>query len=239
MKAFFTSDLHLDLFHKENNDSFINSLPEAELLICLGDYHNKSSEEFFNFIGRVEHKYQKIIYVLGNHDYWGRTLTTGHYKFNPKKRGKLVFLNNKPYVHNGVTFFGGTLWYKHLSVSGNWCDEQRVHDYQDIPKHNQLFKNRLSNIKSDNLVVLSHHLPSMNSVVEEYKDEWSNQFFVDSDCEHIISKLKPKLWLHGHTHERIDYTLGNTRVMANPRGYENEHQPEYYTEMLSFGLINI
>ena len=32
----------------------------------------------------------------------------------------------------------------------------------------------------------------------------------------------PKLWIHGHTHERCDYQLGTTRVVANPLGYPNE-----------------
>jgi hypothetical protein len=27
------------------------------------------------------------------------------------------------------------------------------------------------------------------------------------------------LWTHGHTHEKFDYMIGGTRVVANPRGY--------------------
>jgi Icc-related predicted phosphoesterase len=27
------------------------------------------------------------------------------------------------------------------------------------------------------------------------------------------------LWIHGHTHESMDYTLAGTRVVCNPRGY--------------------
>jgi len=33
---------------------------------------------------------------------------------------------------------------------------------------------------------------------------------------------QPKLWIHGHSHDRCDYTLGKTRVVANPLGYPNE-----------------
>jgi pyruvate carboxylase len=28
-----------------------------------------------------------------------------------------------------------------------------------------------------------------------------------------------KLWIHGHTHESMDYELNGTRVVCNPRGY--------------------
>jgi Calcineurin-like phosphoesterase len=31
--------------------------------------------------------------------------------------------------------------------------------------------------------------------------------------------LAPKFWLHGHVHRSLDYTIGETRVICNPRGY--------------------
>ena len=33
---------------------------------------------------------------------------------------------------------------------------------------------------------------------------------------------QPKLWIHGHSHDRCDYSLGKTRVVANPMGYPKE-----------------
>jgi len=30
------------------------------------------------------------------------------------------------------------------------------------------------------------------------------------------------VWIHGHSHDRCDYLLGKTRVVANPLGYPNE-----------------
>jgi hypothetical protein len=37
-----------------------------------------------------------------------------------------------------------------------------------------------------------------------------------------VRELQPKLWIHGHTHDRCDYVLAETRVVANPLGYPNE-----------------
>jgi hypothetical protein len=31
-----------------------------------------------------------------------------------------------------------------------------------------------------------------------------------------------RLWVHGHTHQCVDYTLGSTRVLSNQRGYPRE-----------------
>ena len=45
-----------------------------------------------------------------------------------------------------------------------------------------------------------------------------NACFV-SDLEAQIRRWQPALWLHGHVHDSFDYRIGNTRVVANPRGY--------------------
>jgi hypothetical protein len=33
-----------------------------------------------------------------------------------------------------------------------------------------------------------------------------------------------KAWIHGHTHDEFDYTIGITKVLCNPRGYPKENQ---------------
>jgi hypothetical protein len=33
----------------------------------------------------------------------------------------------------------------------------------------------------------------------------------------VREPVKP--WIHGHTHESMDYQLNGTRVLRNPRGY--------------------
>jgi predicted phosphodiesterase len=46
-------------------------------------------------------------------------------------------------------------------------------------------------------------------------------FFV-CDMAARVRERQPKLWIHGHSHDRCDYLLGRTRVVANPLGYPNE-----------------
>jgi len=48
-----------------------------------------------------------------------------------------------------------------------------------------------------------------------------NAFFVCDMAPHVRDG-QPKLWIHGHSHDRCDYLLGKTRVVANPLGYPNE-----------------
>jgi hypothetical protein len=47
--------------------------------------------------------------------------------------------------------------------------------------------------------------------------------------EFILDHPKIKLWTHGHTHHSFDYVIGETRIVANPRGYIGyEAQADYF-----------
>jgi hypothetical protein len=65
-------------------------------------------------------------------------------------------------------------------------------------------------------VVVTHHLPSWRSVAPAFLRALSNPSFA-SDLDALFDPVA--LWVHGHTHNSFDYRAGNTRVVANPRGY--------------------
>ena len=65
-------------------------------------------------------------------------------------------------------------------------------------------------------VVVTHHLPSMLSVPGRFKDSLLSACFA-SNLDHMFGKMD--LWIHGHTHDSVDYTVNGTRVVCNPRGY--------------------
>jgi Icc-related predicted phosphoesterase len=58
-------------------------------------------------------------------------------------------------------------------------------------------------------------------VHRRYADSDANCAFV-SNLEDLILATHPVLWVHGHVHDPFDYMVGETRVLANPRGYPNE-----------------
>jgi Icc-related predicted phosphoesterase len=45
-----------------------------------------------------------------------------------------------------------------------------------------------------------------------------------SHLDRFIEVMQPELWVHGHIHDFKDYEIGNTRIVANPRGYHSEGQ---------------
>jgi len=38
----------------------------------------------------------------------------------------------------------------------------------------------------------------------------------------LIDRGQPDLWIHGHPHNRVEYRLGRTRIICNPRGHVEE-----------------
>ena len=65
-------------------------------------------------------------------------------------------------------------------------------------------------------VVVTHHLPSWQSVAPSFARAASNAACA-SDLDALFGPVT--LWVHGHTHNSFDYRAGTTRIVANPRGY--------------------
>ena len=91
-----------------------------------------------------------------------------------------------------------------------WVYEQNAAFEKVLAKH----------VKPDDVVV-THHLPTFESVPARFARSAMNAFFVCDMATHVRER-QPKLWIHGHSHDRCDYQLGKTRVVANPLGYPNE-----------------
>ena len=72
----------------------------------------------------------------------------------------------------------------------------------------------------DKVVVIGHHTPSRQSCHPRYdSNELMNGGYHNDYEEYIMDHPQIVLWTHGHTHERYDYMIGDTRVVCNPRGY--------------------
>lgn len=68
-------------------------------------------------------------------------------------------------------------------------------------------------------VVMTHHAPHPKSIEPKYRNSNLNPGFA-SDLTRTIEAYRPALWCHGHVHSSHDYRVGDTRIVANPRGYE-------------------
>lgn len=90
----------------------------------------------------------------------------------------------------------------------------------------EFIKHVVSEAKSDEkVVVVGHHTPSHQSCHPRYAhDTVMNGGYHNNYEEYIIDHPQIVLWTHGHTHERYDYMIGDTRIVCNPRGYLGHEQ---------------
>jgi len=166
-----------------------------------------------------------IIYVPGNHEYYGSSFSVVDALLAATEQAhpNLSVLNNKTMELAGQRILGTTLWFP--DQPSNYGYEDMLNDFRMIrgfkehvyaanTRARQFLENEL---RMDDIVV-THHLPSSESVSARYKKSPLNRFFV-SPLDELILQRQPALWVHGHTHDSADYHLGHTRIVCNPFGY--------------------
>lgn len=120
-KIYYMSDLHLE--GTDNIQKFVDTLPNGYMLILAGDIVSNVGTVGLNQqiakLKDLQHKFQHVIYVAGNHDYYGLEYVEGQklLKQLMAERG-IVMLENEVYEvydknkFNAKTlkFYCTTLW---------------------------------------------------------------------------------------------------------------------------------
>jgi hypothetical protein len=129
----------------------------------------------------------------------------------------------RPTVIDGVRFLGDTLWFPARPDDDRY--RHLVADFQQLAglvpwchrEHARTVAALAASIHPGDVVV-THHLPSPESVATRFLGSALNRFFM-VDLTGLILRTRPALWLHGHTHASIDVEVGATRIACNPFGY--------------------
>lgn len=79
-------------------------------------------------------------------------------------------------------------------------------------------KDVLSSHPTMKTVVLTHHAPSTKSQ-SRHRGQMMEGAYVSNLESLILDNPQIALWSHGHTHDDMDYPIGNTRIRAHHRGY--------------------
>jgi len=239
MKIQLFSDLHLEF------EGYQVSLDSADVLVFAGDI-----EVGLNGVRWLEalETNKPIIYVLGNHEYYKNTYPKLISEIKQEiSKSNIHFLENECVEIDGVNFHGCTLWtnfelfgdpkiagYESQQVMTDFKKIRRFPGYSKLRAidvsmiHNKSLKwlaNSLANSGGANVVV-THHAPSIKSVLERYKTDIITSAYA-SNLEDFITEFNPDLWLHGHVHNSSDYKIGGCRVVCNPRGYKGEFNPDF------------
>jgi len=239
MRIHILSDLHLEF-------GPIN-LPkvDADLVVLAGDVHVK-----LNGVRWIRDNIPKtpVIYLAGNHEYYGEKLPRLLDKIREEAAGTNIhFLENESIEVGGFRFFGATLW-TDLDLHGDHqigsIEALQMNDYKRIRKtpsyrklrpvdtramHRETLRYIERFVESGDAqrsVVITHHAPSIRSLPECRKKEIISCAYA-SNLDSFVEELSPLLWIHGHIHDSRDYHIGSTRVLSNPRAYVDDPNPNF------------
>lgn len=240
MKIHLLSDLHLEF------GGFEPPPTGADVVVLAGDIHVKARGVAW---AQKTFGDTPVIYVTGNHEYYDGSLGHTLEKMRKLAEGTNVhLLQNNVITIQGVRFIGATLWTDYR-LTGNqplaqWDAQQRMSDfkyirdakfsrvkpYKLLEEHARsrfFIEEQLAQPFEGETVVVTHHAPTELSIHARYRDQ------SDHLSASYASRLDglmgaSKLWLHGHTHDSLDYELYGTRVVCNPRGYAGKELNEEF-----------
>ena len=233
MKIRILSDLHLEF------SSWTPPPVEADVVVLAGDIHlgvkglGWAREQFSD---------AHIIYVAGNHEFYGGHMQEVLVSLREvAERLGIHVLDADEFILKDTRFLGATLW-TDFALYGNGPKlrgamndaRRRVSDFRMIRNVDgnpfcpeiareihraqvTWLEGKLSETFDGSTVVITHHLPHLQSIKEKYQGNALNPAFA-SDLAYLV-RPPASLWIHGHTHDSVDYVVNGTRVVCNPRGY--------------------
>lgn len=230
MKLHILSDLHLEFGELEN--CLIPDV-DRDILILAGDIG--VGQGALDFI-RQECEKSVVIYVLGNHEYYQHSIEEVDRFWTDLKLPNLHVLHNSSIIMDNIKFIGAPLWtnFNNQDLNAMNIAYSSMNDYAHIkfndgilaPIDTYFFHDKTMKYLDEILsipfdgkkVVITHHLPSKLGVHPKYGENELNHAFY-SDLDQFILKTQPDLWIHGHTHDTLEYQIGDTPIICNPRGY--------------------
>jgi predicted phosphodiesterase len=210
----------------------------------------QAAQRYRDFFKRCSFQFPHVIYVMGNHEFYNGKFYAGidYMREECAKYPNVYMLEQDTKIIDDVTFVGGTLW-----TNMNKRDPLTMHAIEGMMNDFRIIRNDKRNYatmsaldvavrhdrtlayiklvlaenKDKRCVVVGHHSPSFQSVHPMYAHETLMNGGYHSDLsEFILDHPQVKLWTHGHTHHPFDYVIGETRIVCNPRGYENDGYSE-------------
>lgn len=246
MKVSIVSDIHLEF----SKDVFLNNDENSDLLILAGDIGSGISPETDSFILNCCKMYKDVIFVLGNHEFYGFDINdvVAHWVDFSSRLTNLHFLNNSSCEVDGIKFIGSTLFsdtVNDLTIPESLYVNKIKHSFKkEINDFNSIYLNgskitvdeyndeyvKSINYITDEInketdfkkVLITHYATMMPSIGDEFVGSPSRPFFT-TDLSNLICNSDLDLVVHGHLHNKSDYEYFGKRVICHPYGYGQDY----------------
>lgn len=208
-------------------------------MVCL--LNTIEGKPFETFLTRCSQGYNKVFYVLGNHEYYGGDFITTLEKLREftSQFDNVSVLDNNSEFYEGVHYVGGTMWANFENMNEDVMRDcgYYMNDYHQISfkdklltptetllehKHTTEWFDRCLNSLNGPVIVITHHAPSVKSLDPKYnRDGVRGAYYTDmSSLIHKYDNITH--WVHGHIHANNDYYIDNCHVLSNPYGYHSD-----------------
>ena len=240
VKLHILSDLHIEFA------AFDPPPTDADVVILAGDIHVREQGLLW---ARTAFTDRPVLYVAGNHEYYGRAYPKHLHELKEQaEHSNVTVLENDSVIIGDIRFMGCTLWtdfrlhgdprlaghsaaevmtdYRKIRIG---ADYRRLRPTDTAAIHRRSrdwLKVQLSGESPTRQVVISHHAPSPRSIPAACFDDPLSSAYA-SRLDDFIESSTIDLWIHGHLHNSSDYRIGQTRIVANPRGYPDEANPAF------------
>lgn len=225
MRIQIVSDLHLEFGVMEENYQKLISA-EADYLVLAGDISNAGSITD-DLLHLQEDSGKKIVFVSGNHEYYGSTRKELDKELNAIKHlnKDIHVLIERDFCVGGVCFIGATGWWDGsngnigLTVKHGLNDFRLIYDLMDEGNLDGVTWGRKSatylsskmhfirhNFPDMKICVVTHHYPHPRSLSPRFAGSPLNVCF-GNRWEWMIERYQPELWIHGHTHDAFNYIV--------------------------------
>ena len=239
MKIRVLSDLHLE---------FSNWSPppcDEDVVVLAGDVHEGRAGIAW---ARKYFRDKPVLYIPGNHEYYGRDLDELREGLRASGRAHDVHvLDGDEVIVDGVRFLGATLWTdfeiggcepKTVEAAMRRCQEGMA-DFQIIRRWGSSLRpedtREIHQAQRDWLrralmgyTALGEGFTGPTVVATHHAPcarsiapRFAGDPLNPAFCSDLTDLIGPRiaLWIHGHMHQSHDYIECGTRVVCNPRGY--------------------
>jgi len=252
MRCHYMSDLHLESqgfrWSLPQGDMLIiaGDLCHASALdpSKADPYRTKQRDRVMRFIDMATKSFTHLLLIAGNHEHYDGVFEDTVSMLRRHLAGVTV-LDDDSVDIGGIHFFGTTLWtdldgrneiaaetirrgmgeyFFARTREANGHTLAKLRPARTLAAHEHALDalKRHATTGTRPTVVISHHAPSLQGLNPHHKGNGLDGAFA-SDLDRLIAALpNVPFWIHGHTHIRRRYRIGDTTLLANCRGFDGK-----------------
>lgn len=205
------------------------------------------------FFDDVSKKFNRVVHISGNHEHYvgDVTKTANTIRDYFSRYSNITHLDNETIDFGDVVLVGSTLWtgfdqgddnimsiarynmndyYGVLNSAAMGRVSQKFDPEDSYEFHLDSINFIVNTVESDinrDYFVVTHHAPSRRSITKREESAW---FCYGSELDKVIKEHPQiRVWQHGHIHTKQNYMIGDTIVVANPRGYFGDKSADEFS----------